>query len=397
MRFERRRARAALKTAALITALLTMLPFAGCAKQAPGPQVVQVLTPLPTDMGTPVPSNTGSPDDTPFPGDTSEPTSAPAETPVPGTVPAIVSKSGSFQTYSGTNVMRVDDRAYEICVFLPDETKLYSKLITETADALSGRTNVYDLIIPTAYGIMMPDDMRAKISYYVDLGEGIREVYSNMGAGVKTVSCYDSLMMHRDEFIYFRTDHHWTARGAYYAYEAFCRVKGVEPYPLDAHRAVEFPGFLGSLYKDSGNDPELLPAETVFAYYPVCDNVEMVIHYSDGKQSKWPIITDVSAYNANAKYMTFAGGDNPLTVFTNPAVTDGSVCIIIKESFGNALLPFLVDHYSKVYEVDYRYWKGNLIDLAAEVGASDMIFANNFMMISSRSNIGKLSMIAKHS
>jgi hypothetical protein len=123
----------------------------------------------------------------------------------------------------------------------------------------------------------------------------------------------------------------------------------------------------------------------------------MVIHYSDGKQSKWPIITDVSAYNANAKYMTFAGGDNPLTVFTNPAVTDGSVCIIIKESFGNALLPFLVDHYSKVYEVDYRYWKGNLIDLAAEVGASDMIFANNFMMISSRSNIGKLSMIAKHS
>jgi len=89
------------------------------------------------------------------------------------------------------------------------------------------------------------------------------------------------------------------------------------------------------------------------------------------------VIADVSGWSSSAKYNTFCGGDNPLTVFENPSVTDGSVCIVVKESFGNALMPYIVDHYSKVYEVDYRYWSGNLIDYAREVGATDMIFANN--------------------
>ena len=87
--------------------------------------------------------------------------------------------------------------------------------------------------------------------------------------------------------------------------------------------------------------------------------------------------------------------DNPLTVFDNPDVTDGSVCIVIKESFGNALMPLLVDHYGKTYEIDYRYWKGNLIDYAKEVGATDIVFANNISMVSTGLLVGNLSKIIK--
>ena len=308
-------------------------------------------------------------------------------------VPAITSVSGEYKTYDGTNIMRVDDRAYEMCVFLEDETKSYAALISDTAARLKGKTTVYDLIIPTAYGVMMPDDMRESISFYIDTGECIEKVYSDMSSDVKTVSCYDTLMRHRDEFIYFRTDHHWTANGAYYAYSEFCKTKGVEPYSLEGRRVDEYGGFLGSLYKEGGNIPELLPEETVYAYWPVSENVKMLITTAEGNQVEEPIIKDVSNYSGANKYSTFAGGDNPITEFTNEDVTDGSVCIIIKESFGNALLPFLADHYSKVYEIDYRYWKGNVVELAEQVGANDLVFANNFMMISSKSNIGKLNMI----
>jgi len=64
-------------------------------------------------------------------------------------------------------------------------------------------------------------------------------------------------------------------------------------------------------------------------------------------------------------------------------VTDGSVAVVVKESFGNALMPYLVDHYSVLYEIDYRYWDGNIAQFALENGAEDLIFANNIGMVRS--------------
>ena len=372
-------------------ALLTLVCLCSCTKDTPEADVVTVTTREPEKTGEPssTPPETQAPTEQP----SQEPTSAPTE--LPGQIPPITSVSGRYQTYDGTNVMRVDDRAYEICVYLEEEPKLYAELISETAAALKGTTNVYDLIIPTAYGVMMPDDMREKISYYIDLGECIEKTYSHMTGDVRTISCYDLLMRHRDEYIYFRTDHHWTALGAYYAYAAFCGAKGIEPIGPEARESVTFDNFLGTLYRDAGEDPALLPADEIIAYYPVSAEASMLITSSEGGRYTQPIITDVTKYSPVNKYATFAGGDNPITEFTNPNVTDGSVLIIIKESFGNALLPFLVDHYSKIYEIDYRYWKGNVVELAKEVHAADLLFANNFMMISSKSNIGKLSRVVK--
>ena len=111
------------------------------------------------------------------------------------------------------------------------------------------------------------------------------------------------------------------------------------------------------------------------------------------KKVQEAIIANVEGWGQGAKYSTFAGADNPLTVFTNPEVTDGSVCIVVKESYGNAFMPYIVDHYSTVYEIDYRYWKGNLVDFARQVGATDIIFANNIGMVRSSYLVGLLDKI----
>ena len=94
-----------------------------------------------------------------------------------------------------------------------------------------------------------------------------------------------------------------------------------------------------------------------------------------------------------AKYSCFAGSDNPLTVFQNKDVTDGSKCIVIKESFGNAMMPFIADHYQTVYEIDYRHWDGNLAEFAKKNGVTEVIFLNNMSMLRNDLLIGMLGEI----
>ena len=323
---------------------------------------------------------------------TQTPTTAPGPT---HDYPELKSKNGTFNTYS-SGAIRVDNAAFSVCGTLSDSvTSKYAALVSEVADCLNGKTKVYSLIIPTSYGVTLPDDIKTQIANYADQGENITKVFSKMSENVTPVYCYDDLMTHRDEYLYFRTDHHWNGKGAYYAYAAFCRTKGIEPYTLEEREKKEFDGFLGTMYQNNGKDKNLLPADTVEAFLPASANATMKFTNTEGTTYDWPIVKDVSEWSSGAKYNTFAGSDNPITEFTNPDVADGSVLIVVKESFGNALLPYLVDHYSKIYEIDYRYWKGDLVSFAEEVGADDLLFANNIMMTSTSLLVGNLSKIIK--
>ena len=80
-------------------------------------------------------------------------------------------------------------------------------------------------------------------------------------------------------------------------------------------------------------------------------------------------------------------------MITNKDLSDGSACIVVKESFGNAFVPFLVDHYQYVYVIDYRYWKGSLEELVGETGATDVIFINNLSMIRNKYLVGQLKKV----
>ena len=125
------------------------------------------------------------------------------------------------------------------------------------------------------------------------------------------------------------------------------------------------------------------------------DNATLTVTDENGKTEIRPIVADVNDRPASAKYMTFAGGNNPFTVLENHAVNDGSVLILVKESFGNPLPAFLCDHYSTIYIIDYRYWDGNIIDFAREVHAGDLLFANSVVAVNTGSNVGFLAMMIK--
>lgn len=312
------------------------------------------------------------------------------EAPVAQNYPELYSQSGTFVDY-GNNMIRVDNAAFELCSYDDNTYSIYAQLLNSAAQELAGQTTVYALTIPTGYGVKLPNDIQSKLPAYSNQGESINKLFAKLDKSIVPVACFDNLMAHRDEYLYFRTDHHWNGIGAYYAYEAFCEAKGLTPYTMEQRQLLTFDGFLGTLYANSNYDDSLKPADTVYAYKPYSTSTSMTFYDNSGNGTAWQIVMDVTGWDAGTLYNTFAAGDNPLSILKNDAVTDGSVCIVVKESYGNALMPYLIDHYNTIYEIDYRYWNGNLVEYAKEVGADDMIFANNVMMISSDLLVAKLA------
>ena len=293
-------------------------------------------------------------------------------------------------------ILIAGDSAYEYYNFNQSAADTYVNTINRAAAQLEGTATVYDLIVPTSMDITLPASVRKDVNS-ADQRKAMDYMFSSMSDKVKKVDIYDTLRDHRDEYIYYRTDHHWTALGAYYAYTDFCKVKGTAPADLEkAYTRVDYDGFHGSFYNDSGKNAALANPDTVTAYIPKATN-RIAITQKDGSPLDWHIITDVSGWNSAAKYSSFIGGDNPWSVIENPEKTDGSACILIKESFGNAFAPFLVPDYQKVYVVDYRYIakvkSDKLKALVQQTGAKDVLFVNNISATRSASLTGALSKV----
>ena len=132
------------------------------------------------------------------------------------------------------SVVIVGDAAYELYTYSDAIADNYALAVNKVAAALDQKADVYDILIPLGSGITFPDNLRDQIKSS-DQREAMSSIQAKMDETVKTVDIYDSLMTNRNEYIYFRTDHHWTALGAYYAYEDFCEVKGITPEALDSY------------------------------------------------------------------------------------------------------------------------------------------------------------------
>lgn len=295
------------------------------------------------------------------------------------------------------------DTAYEYYNFVRGTADLYTSAINRAGTLLAGKTNVYDMIVPTSMGITAPDNVVATINTS-DQKKAINYMYSGMGkSGVKTVSIYDTLKARRNEYIFFRTDHHWTALGAYYAYCDFIKATGGTPAALDSFIVHQFPNYLGSFYTSSKKLPQLAAnPDTVFAYQPKETN-SMQIYFSVGGPAKTePIISDMT--NVSSKYLTFIKGDRPFSIINNPAKNDGSVCVLVKESFGNAFAPLLVPNYQTVYIIDYRYFSGTVFggktynsipQLCIDVKAKDLLFLNNISATRNKGLVNSINALIK--
>ncbi len=289
-------------------------------------------------------------------------------------------------------VLIVGDAGYEYYNFSQDTANSYISMINRAAERLSGKATLYNMIVPTSMDIMLPESFRSGLNTSSQK-DAIAYFYGSFSDSVHTVPIYDALRAHSDEYIYFRTDHHWTALGAYYAYVPFIEATGRTALELSDFETRTFDGFLGAFYSDTGKNPALAQnPDTVTAYLPPAD-ASLTFTDRDGAQHDWPIISDVSDWAASSKYSTFIGGDNPYTVIQNSDLSDGSSCLVIKESYGNAFIPFLVAHYQTVHVIDYRYWSGSIPDFVVQNGVQDVLFLNNISATRNASLVNKMDQL----
>ncbi|MDO4622983.1 MAG: DHHW family protein [Eubacteriales bacterium] len=290
-----------------------------------------------------------------------------------------------------------DNQGFELYYFNQDNADAYAAMLNTVAQWTGSAVDVYDMVIPTSFGICLDKSVQESLGASAQ-EDAIPYIYSRMSSDVKTISVFDTLKKHNSDYLYFRTDHHWTALGAYYSYKEFCKVKGITPHELADYEMMEFPGFLGSYYAYSNQSAELAAKpDTVYAYKPIATNDLTYVSAEDGETYESYVITDANDYSEENKYLCFICGDQPYEEIHNPSLPDGESCIVIKESFGNALVPFLVDHYKDIYVIDYRYYTGDLTQMCIDKNIKDVIFLNNTEAIDYDRAQTMLGMFSDHS
>lgn len=319
------------------------------------------------------------PQQTEEPGDNPEPPAA-DEPPRDGNVTA------PGEMISGIYVS--DNVGYGLYYFVQKNADWYAAILNEAQSRLAGRANLYSVVAPINGGVMLSEELQRQL-HVSDQREAIRYLYSRMDPGIRTVEVFDTLRAHVEEYLYFHTDHHWTALGAYYAYTQYAAAAGLTPHTLDQFERVEYPGFLGTYYSSSGITSLAANPDTVIAYRPMGTN-KMKMTMPDGTVYDWYVVNDVSDYASSVKYGCFAGGDQPYNEVENPAITDGSACLVIKDSYGNAFIPFLVDHYQYLYWVDFRYYKGSIYDLVEQKGIRDVVVVQNIYNTAAEGTLSSL-------
>ena len=249
---------------------------------------------------------------------------------------------------------------------------------------------VYNLIIPVALEFELTEKYK---KLQKPNRPAIESIYNELDSTIKKVWAIDEIRKHREEYIYFNTDHHWTSLGAYYAYRAFCETAGLTPVSLDTVRYKVKSTFLGSLYRLT-RDPKLKENPDSVKYYLFRDSVRFYIGSSNsltywGKSKMYG-----EGANGSNSYSVFLQGDLPI-VKMETQHSNGRKIVIVKESYGNAFAPFLVNNYEKIIVVDQRYYTGDFVAMLKKEGINELLFINNIFAAHTPFHIEKIKRLKK--
>lgn len=186
---------------------------------------------------------------------------------------------------------------------------------------------------------------------------------------IPMVDFHTALADHADEYIFYRTDHHWTTRGAYYGYTAVMEAlgRGDEIRSLSSYGVETVTGdFNGTLYSTSG----VHWLKPDYMQYWVGEDGLSVTSWRSGKAEPAQLY-DRSYLTAKDKYSSFLGGNQPLCVIKNEA-GQGKV-LLVRDSYSDALAPFLAQDFAEVHLLDLRYYRGGVAAYAEENGIEDIV------------------------
>jgi len=294
-----------------------------------------------------------------------------------------------MEVTSAGSIIILGDRAMDIPTATNSIIESYAEAVNNIQKAVGKNARVISLVTPNSGQFYSPKDMHSGVH---DQKAMINLCYDNMNKDVLKVDAYSVLDQHKREDLFFRTDHHWTQLGAYYAYTAFCKTAGFKAVALDEFQSGTYTRFLGSMYTYTKQYPQSSVLQenpdTLTYYLPIVRTTAAFYANADIENTAtyWTEVVNTSLpENEYNKYMCFMSGDHPAALITTDV--KGPTCLVLKDSYGNAFLPFLTSHYSEIYVIDPREFNQDgkpsldLISYVEERQIDDVILVNYPFMI----------------
>lgn len=262
----------------------------------------------------------------------------------------------------------------------PEDGKLEANM--EALNKLVANTDadVYFALIPGKSDIwahMLPqnaprDSEKAAIDYCYSLSDAVN------------VDIYGKLEEHSGEYIYYRTDHHWTTLGAYYGFSALAESMGLDCPDISEYggRETVSEEFYGTSWSSSGFSWVEPDSMEIFVTEP--EGLE-ITNYPQGSPVEGQLY-DWSRLEVKDKYSFFYGGNTPLLEIET-GVEGAPSLLILRDSYMDSLSPFLLEGYSRIHILDLRYYRASLSDYIDQNGFDDVLVCYSIDNFSTDSNI----------
>lgn len=291
----------------------------------------------------------------------------------------LMGKNYSNGVYKGKSHYLIEEAA------APDTENMAANVAAMNALADSGTVNVFAMIVPNAVNIL--SDKLPAFSPVRNQAEDLEGLKASLSANIKYIDVTEALKSHKeDEQLYYRNDHHWTTLGAYYAFLEAAETLGLDTSAITYDRYMVSENFTGTLAATSGYGAG--KKDTVEIFTPSNSNVEYVVEYVNEKQKKASVYSSEMLEKSD-KYAVFFGGNFPL-IKINTTNAGGKRLLIVKDSYANCFIPFLIPYYREIVIVDPRYYYDNVKQEISDSLITDVLFlynANTFFEDNSLSHI----------
>lgn len=236
----------------------------------------------------------------------------------------------------------------------------------------------------------------------------IYQMLSEADDQLEIVDFSDALSQHKDEYIYYRTDHHWTTLGAYYAYVAYCEQKGLTPVSLEELEENKVEDFYGTFYSKAKRPSQ--PADTITWYDVDVDEFAFVANLQQDKQLaqlgevvqedglellRVDGMMDQRKFEVRDKYAAFMWGNSGYVKIKsshnlNHQEGKTSRLLLFKDSYANSMIPYLTYNYDEIIVVDLRYMAKSTKELMQEEFDDIFVMYNFSTYVSGASDLAKL-------
>lgn len=275
----------------------------------------------------------------------------------------------------------VGNRGLMYLVADDDSAAAFADAINTWPDVVGPDVRLSLVVTPTATHYYLPAEQQDKSA---PQDENLAVIQQRLRPEWHMVDVAGALARHTDEAIFFRTDHHWTGLGAWYAYAAWAEQEGFQAVELEDLQHRTQPPVLGTLYRFTQSKVLKAAPDPIDYWLPAIGYTAMRSRSLEEAPRPAKFIVE-----REKSYAVFLGGDDPLLVATTE-VKNGRRVLLVKNSFGNAFAPFLLNHFEEVVVVDYRYYGRSLAALIKARGITDVILQNATVTANSRAHARRL-------